>query len=264
MLEGLSYIWQNILVPLLDIAALSFLIFKVYEFLVATNSLTVLKGLLLVAFVYAVAFLLNLPTLKWILGFIAPGVVVGVFVVFQPELRKIFTQLGQGLGFRSAAKAVELEAILNAMELLSDARRGALIVLARNMNLKNILDTGIRLDAELSSTLLVTIFGHDTPLHDGAVIVDNGRIVAASCYLPLSDDPGIKKSFGARHRAALGLAEQTDAIVLVVSEETGALSVVYSSSFIYNTGRDEIAHIVSSLFKKSKQPQISEKILDEK
>lgn len=263
-METLIYVWQNIVIPLIDIAVLSFLIFKVYEFIVATNALTVLKGLLLVAFVYIAAFLLDLPTLKWILGFIAPGVVVGVFVVFQPELRKIFTQLGQGLSFRSGAKAVELEAVLNAMEILSQAGRGALIVLARNVSLKNFLDTGIRIDAELSSTLLVTIFGHDTPLHDGAVIVDNGRIVAASCYLPLSDDPTIKRSFGTRHRAALGLAEQTDAIVLVVSEETGALSVVYSSRFVYDVDRSEIAHIVSSLFKKSRQPQISERILDDK
>ena len=134
---------------------------------------------------------------------------------------------------------MQLDSILGAAEVLSGQKRGALIVFARNVGLKNIIDTGTKLNADLTSSLIITIFGHDTPLHDGALVVQNGEIVAAGCFLPLSRQADIRRSFGTRHRAALGLAEETDAVVLVVSEETGAISLAYDSHIFYALSLDE-------------------------
>ncbi|MDP3177744.1 MAG: diadenylate cyclase CdaA, partial [Spirochaetaceae bacterium] len=215
--------------PALDIVLLAFLVFKTYEILVKTQAIQLVKGALILAAFYAVAFFLQLTTVTWVLNVLAPGLVIALAIVFQPELRKIFMRLGQGSLFRGSSRprATQIEAVLNAAEMLSSSRRGALIVFARNVGLKNIMDTGTRLDSLLSSSLLLTIFGHDTPLHDGAVVVHEGRVAAAGCFLPLSEQQDIRKSFGTRHRAALGLSEEADAVVLVVSEETGALSLAY-------------------------------------
>jgi diadenylate cyclase len=145
-------------------------------------------------------------------------------------------RLGQGSFFRAGKRprSTQVEAVLNAVEALSTRRRGGLVVFARNVGLKNIADTGTALDALLSSSLLRTIFEYDGPLHDGAVIVQGGRVMAAGCLLPLSDRQDIARSFGTRHRAALGMTEQSDAVVLVVSEETGALSLAYDARLYYN------------------------------
>ncbi len=123
---------------------------------------------------------------------------------------------------------------MTAAEILAEQRRGALLVFPRRVNIKHIADTGTRLNAELSSSLIITVFAYDTPLHDGALIVQNGRIAAAGCFLPLSEQQDIRKSFGTRHRAALGLSEETDAVILIVSEETGALSLAYDSKLYYD------------------------------
>ena len=130
--------------------------------------------------------------------------------------------------------------MLNAAEVLAGRKRGALVVFSRKTGLKNIIDTGTRVNADLSSALILTIFGHDGPLHDGASVVTDGRLIAAGCFLPLSNQPDIRRSFGTRHRAALGMAEETDAVVLAVSEETGALSLAYDGSIFYDLNEEEI------------------------
>lgn len=251
MIETLKILWDTVFLPLLDIGILAFLIYKTYELLLVTNALPVLRGLLFLGGLYLLAFVLGLSTLRWILSFLAPGLVLGVFVIFQPELRRIFTRLGQGQVFGLGARrySLDIDAVLNAMEVLSAARRGALIVLSRSMSLRNAIETGIRLDAELSSSLLITIFGHDTPLHDGAVVIEKGRVVAAACFLPLSEQPQARRAFGARHRAALGLAEQSDAVVLVVSEETGALSLAYESKLLYDLSPEDLRAILAELLR---------------
>ena len=119
-------------------------------------------------------------------------------------------------------------------------RRGALIVFPRTVGIKNIIDSGTRLNAELSTSLILSIFGHDTPLHDGAVIIQGGKIIAASCFLPLSEQADIRRSFGTRHRAALGLAEESDALVVIVSEETGAISLAYNANLYYDLSLEEM------------------------
>ena len=221
---------------MLDIAILAFLLYKGYDLLVKTQAVQLIKGAGFMALVYAIAFFLKLSTLQWILNFLAPGLFIAIAIVFQPELRKIIMRLGQGEWFSpdSSPRLGQLDAAVTAAELLAEQRRGALLVFPRRVNLKHIADTGTRLNAELSSSLIITVFGYDTPLHDGALIIQNGRVVAAGCFLPLSEQQDIRKSFGTRHRAALGLSEQTDSVILVVSEETGALSLAYDSKLYYD------------------------------
>jgi diadenylate cyclase len=134
----------------------------------------------------------------------------------------------------------QLEAAITAAEILSEQRRGMLIVFPRRTNIQNVIDTGTRINGEISSTLIVTVFQFDGPLHDGAMVIQNGRIAAAGCFLPLSEQNDIKKSFGTRHRAALGMSEQSDAVVLIVSEETGAISLAYESQIYYDLSPAEI------------------------
>jgi len=235
--------------PALDILLLAYILYKAYEVMARTQALQLVKGALVLAAVYAAALFLQLTTVAWILNVLAPGLVIALAIVFQPELRKIVMRLGQGSLLRGQGRprVTQIEAVLNAAEMLSSQRRGALIVFARNVGLKNIVETGTRLDSLLSSSLIVTIFGHDTPLHDGAVVVENGRMAGAGCFLPLSEQQDIRKSFGTRHRAALGLSEESDAVVLVVSEETGALSLAYESKLYYGLSLDQIRRRLGEL-----------------
>ena len=230
------------IVPALDVLLLAFLLYKSYQILVKTQAVSLVKGALILAAFYIIAAFLKLATVSWILNAIAPGLIIAVAIVFQPELRKIFMKLGQGSIFRGGQRprAGQIEVVINAAETLSGMRRGALVVFGRNVGLKNIIDTGTRLDSLVSSSLIVTIFQFDTPLHDGALIIQEGRAAAAGCFLPLSEQQDIRKSFGTRHRAALGLSEEADAVVLVVSEETGALSLAYDSKLYYGLSPEEV------------------------
>ena len=246
--SGASFITTYVM-PALDVLLLAFLLYKTYQILVKTQAVSLVKGALLLAGFYVIATFLKLSTVSWILNAIAPGLFIAVAIVFQPELRKIFMKLGQGSIFRGGARprVGQIEVVINAAETLSGMRRGALVVFARNVGLKNIIDTGTKLDSLVSSSLIVTIFQFDTPLHDGALILQEGRVAAAGCFLPLSEQQDIRKSFGTRHRAALGLSEEADAVVLVVSEETGALSLAYDSKLYYGLSTDEIRRRLGEL-----------------
>jgi diadenylate cyclase len=228
--------------PILDVALLSFLIYKAYELLAKTQALELIKGAVVLALVYVIAIFLKLTTLQWILNILGPGLFIVVVIVFQPELRKIIIRMGQGELFRADRKPRlgQLEAVVTAAEILSRERRGMLVVFPRQINIRGIVETGTRLNADISSSLIVTVFEFDTPLHDGAMIIQGGRIVAAGCFLPLSEQQDIRKSFGTRHRAALGTSEQSDAVVLVVSEETGAISLAYDAKLYYDLSSKEV------------------------
>jgi len=156
-----------------------------------------------------------------------------------------------------------VDSVLIAAESLSKLKRGMLVVFIKHTKHDNIVDTGTRLNADLSSGLLVTIFGHDTPLHDGACIVQGGKLVAAGCFLPLSEQYDIKKTFGTRHRAALGMSEICDGAVLVVSEETGAISLAYDSKLYYDLSQDQLKKILESRLEITAQDQIIEDTIDE-
>jgi diadenylate cyclase len=235
--------------PVLDVSILAFLLYIAYGILIKTQAIQLLKGAVSLIVIYAVAFILKLNTLLWLLNILAPGLLIGVAIVFQPELRKIILKIGQSdwLRISKKSKHSHLDSVLTAAEILSNRRRGMLAVLVRRNNLRDIAETGTRLNAELTSSLLVTVFGHDTPLHDGAVIIQGGRIMAAGCFLPLSEQQDIRKTFGTRHRAALGVSEETDAVVLIVSEETGAISLAYDSKLYYDLTSAEITKQLENL-----------------
>ncbi|MDR3343203.1 MAG: diadenylate cyclase CdaA [Treponema sp.] len=222
--------------PIFDVAILAFLLYKTYDLLVKTQAVQMVKGAGFLALVYGLAVLFKLTTLQWVLNILAPGLFIAVAIVFQPELRKIILRLGQSELFRpdSKPRLGQLEAVVTAAEILSQQFRGALVVFPRRVNIKSIIETGTRLNAEISSALIVTVFEFDGPLHDGAMIIQNGRIAAAGCFLPLSEQQDIKKSFGTRHRASLGMSEQSDAVILVVSEETGAISIAFDGKLYYD------------------------------
>lgn len=228
--------------PALDVLILAYLIYNGYRLLKKTQAAQLARGAAILAAVYAIAFFLRLETLSWILGLLAPGLVIALAIIFQPELRKIFIKLGQGGFFRrgGAPRSTQLDSVLHAAEILSGKRRGALVVFTRFVALEDIVERGTRVDGELSTSLLLSIFEFDTPLHDGAVIVKEGRVAAAGCFLPLSQQQDIMSSFGTRHRAALGISEESDAVVLVVSEETGALSLVYDARLYYDLPMAEL------------------------
>jgi diadenylate cyclase len=235
--------------PILDVAILALLLYKAYELLAKTQAVQLVKGAGFLALVYGIAVLFRLTTLQWLLNILAPGLFIAVAIVFQPELRKIIIRLGQGELFRPDRKPRlgQLEAVVTAAEILSREKRGMLVVFPRRINIRNIAETGTRLNADISSSLVVTVFEFDTPLHDGAMIVQNGRIVAAGCFLPLSEEQGIRKNFGTRHRAALGMSEQSDAVVLVVSEETGAISLAYDAKLYYDLSSIEVTRKLREL-----------------
>ena len=236
--------------PLLDILILAFIIYKGYQILVQTRAIQLIKGALMLALIYFLAYFLELKTLQWILSLFGYGIVIGFAIIFQPELRKIFTRLGQGnwFKFHSNTDSYQFESILNSIEILSDHKQGSLIVLERKVGLKNIIETGTKLHSDLSASLILTIFSVEAPLHDGAIVIKGGQIIAAGCFLPLSEQMDIRKSFGTRHRAALGLAEETDAVIIVVSEETGAISLAYDANLLYDLSIEEVSDKLKKIF----------------
>ena len=238
-----AWVIREFIRPTLDVLLLAFLIYRSYQILVQTRAIQLIKGAFFMALIYALAFFLKLNTLLWILNMLVPGLVIAIAVIFQPELRKIFTKIGQGDWFRLASrvKIAHLESILNSVEVLSARRWGCIIVFTRNVGLKNIVESGTMLNADLSSSLILTIFTDGASLHDGAIVISEDKIVAAGCFLPLSEQTDIRRAFGTRHRAALGLAEETDAVVLVVSEENGAITLAYDANLLYDLSIGEIS-----------------------
>lgn len=240
--------------PVLDVAILAFLIYKTYQLLVMTEAVYLIRGLLILVAIYGAAFFLNLSTVTWIMNILAPGLVVSLAIILQPELRRIFIQLGRQsiIKQKAAARTSWIDAAVSAAVYLAEKRRGALIVIARKVGLSSYIEKGIALDALVSTSLLIAVFEHDNPLHDGAAIISQGRLASAGCFLPLSDQQDIRKTFGSRHRAALGISEESDAVVLIASEETGALSLAYDSKLYYDLSADEILERLRTLFSESR------------
>ena len=201
----------------------------------------------------------------WILSVILPVLIVSFAIIFQPEIRKIFLKLGQSqwFAFGSRSKHSYVDSVLIAADMLSKQKRGMLAVFLRHTKHEDIIQTGTKLNADLSSSLLVTIFGMDTPLHDGACFIQGGKLISAGCFLPLSEQYDIKKTFGTRHRAALGLSEISDAVVLVVSEESGALSLAYDSKLHYDLSVKEITKILENLLEITPEAFNMEDTIDE-
>jgi diadenylate cyclase len=221
--------WRDLLEFLIVAAVL----YKVLKFLAATRALQILFGVLILGAIYIAAFLLNLSMITYLLGVVFTYGAFAALVVFQPELRFALARLGQTRPFTffsGRAASVVAEQVSEAVERLSRNATGAIIAVEREVALEEYLDSGTRLQAALSADLVATIFSPYSPLHDGAVVVRGDQIIGAGCILPLTQHAPPSKALGTRHRAALGLSEETDAIVFVVSEETSAISVAQRGS----------------------------------
>lgn len=216
-------------IDVLDIVIVGFIIYQLLQFIRGTHAVQMaLGGVVLVAF-YWFSQLFNLETVNWILRTFLPYLVFGVIVVFQAEIRKVLAHLGKTplLGFSKQRTEEVIDEVVLASTTLAAQRTGAIIVIERDMGLRSYIETGIALDAIVTYDLLISVFNPGTPLHDGAVVVQGNRVAAAACFLPLTVNPELSRQLGSRHRAAIGLTEDTDAVVVVVSEETGIISLVY-------------------------------------
>ncbi|MCU1325831.1 MAG: hypothetical protein JWN34_1201 [Bryobacterales bacterium] len=213
------------LIGLLDIAAVAFVIYRLMLVVKGTRAAHILVGILAVASIYWIALVLRLEALRSLLAMLAPYGVITAVILFQSEIRRALAKLGRKRFLGANQRPAAIDEILLALSSLSRDRVGALIVMERDIGLRTFVESGVRMDSEVSRDLLLTIFQPGTALHDGAVIIQKNRIAAAACFLPLSVNPAVSSKMGTRHRAGAGITEETDCITLIVSEETGAISI---------------------------------------
>lgn len=240
------------LVDLIDIAIIAFVVYKLYTMLRGTRGAQMLVGLLIILVAFILAKTFQLKGLSWIISNVVGPVWVVVFVIlFQPELRRILIHLGQSPLWRLfiRVKGTQgLDEVINATSELSRRGYGALIVLPRKVGIRGIIETGTPVQAQASPGLIVTLFHPQSPMHDGAMVIQDGVIEATGCILPLSERPFLDPALGLRHRAALGLTEETDAVTVVVSEETGSISLAVEGKLIQGLNPSALKRELSKLF----------------
>lgn len=261
-----SVLWDNIrfsnlampsvgIRDVLDIVIVAYLIYKMIFWIKETRAWVLFKGILVICIFALICYILRLNTILWILSRTISVGIIAVIVVFQPELRKALEQLGKSkhffaiLNLDSPEKSREytektVEEIIKASEKMSAVRTGALMLIEREVPLGDFERTGITIDAVVTSQLLINIFEKNTPLHDGAVIIKNNRVAAATCFLPLTESNDISMDLGTRHRAAIGASEVSDAYIVVVSEETGAISIANSGVLYRNLSVDAMRRML--------------------
>ncbi|GKX28347.1 cyclic di-AMP synthase CdaA [Vallitalea longa] len=261
MLESLNNFWENLkliqlslpiigIKDIIEIALIAFAIYQLLKWVRGTRAWTLFKGLLIICIVAFISMILELNTITFIFVKAINTGIIALLIVFQPELRSALEQLGRRKFFstflifdeqKEKKEKITIEAIdeiVTATEEMAKFKTGALIVIEREVKLGEYERTGIPLNASITSQLLINIFEHNTPLHDGAIIIRNNEIVAATCYLPLSDNMSLSKELGTRHRAAVGISEVSDCIVIIVSEETGKVSMALGGNIIRNVDSD--------------------------
>ena len=219
--------WLRVSFTVLDILLVAVIIYEVLVMIRGTRAAPMLAGLAAVATAFYLARIGQLVTLNWLVSNLLPYVVFALIVVFQSEIRHVLSDVGRRVSFLrgSAAEGDSYDDIVLAANLFSQHQTGALIVIEREIGLRTYIESGVAMDAKLSYDLLATIFRPSAPLHDGAVIIQKDRLAAAACFLPLSMNPVLSTQLGTRHRAGIGITEETDAIAVIVSEETGAISM---------------------------------------
>ncbi len=240
--------WQD----LLDVVIVAFIMYRGLLLVKGTRALQVVIGLAVVFFVFYLARRLELYTLGWILNNFVASIALVIVVIFQNEIRRVLFFLGRNPFFGRISYVEETlfyDELANACAALSKKKTGGLIVIEREMGLGEFLEAGVKVDAEVNAELLISMFQTSSPLHDGAIVIREGRIGAASCVLPLSMRDDVDKDFGTRHRAAMGITEVTDAIAVVVSEETGHISYSVGGDIVRNVGSDRLKKELRELLK---------------
>ncbi|MDH5654787.1 MAG: diadenylate cyclase CdaA [Spirochaetia bacterium] len=218
----------NPILIFLDLFIVSYFLYRIYILLNRTRAMQLIVGFGLILVIDIISRQFHLATVAWIIQNVSSYLVIGLIVLMQPELRRLFSEIGRMPIFQwiSPTGSISINEICDAVRNMAQKKVGSLIVILREIRPHHIIDHAVKVDSAISSELLETIFFKDSPLHDGAVLIEGNRIVAASCYLPLSNSRILKKTHGARHRAGMGISEDTDAVVVVTSEETGSINVI--------------------------------------
>lgn len=243
----------------LDIFVVSYIFYKGYMLIKETRAEQLLKGILLIVILIPISDLLNLTVLNWILNKTITIGVLSIVIIFQPEIRRALEHIGRSafndkhlLEDEETMQKVISE-IISAVDALSKSKTGALIVIEQFTGLGEVINTGTHIDAAVSSALLENIFVVNTPLHDGATIIRNDRIISSGCFLPLTNSEALSKELGTRHRAAVGISETSDAITVVVSEETGTISLAVNGRLTRNYDKDKLKDIMIRIIKNKHQ-----------
>lgn len=248
---------------IIDILIVTFCIYKALKFIRDTRTIQLLKGIVIFVVVMQASYFLKLHTVYYLLSNVMQLGLIAILIVFQPELRRALEQIGRtsiwGKWFNSEEHTEDerkekiIKEIKESCSSMSKSRIGALIVMERDVKIGDIIGTGITLNADVSAELLVNIFIPKTPLHDGAVIIRDNKIEAASCFLPLSQNPNVSKELGTRHRAGLGISEESDAVVVIVSEETGRISVACGGELNVNLSPENLESLLMKMFEVKKK-----------
>ena len=246
----------DILAAVVDIGVVAYVLYRLFLLIQGTRAIQLLKGVIVLVAATFISQWLGLKTVYWLLGKVTLGLAVALPIVFQPELRRALEQLGRGRLFRPELdtaseedQALVVRELLRAVEQLSKNKVGALVVLERETGLNDYVETGIRIDGVVSAEFLVNIFIPNTPLHDGAVILRGNRVLAAGCFLPLTEAQGLSTELGSRHRSALGITEHSDAAAVVVSEETGTVSLANAGKLIRHLDTKTLEEMLTALLK---------------
>ncbi|MBL7073733.1 TIGR00159 family protein [candidate division KSB1 bacterium] len=239
------------LIDILDVLAIFFIFYKLYQVMRGTRAAQMFLGLIIILFVYIIVLILNMSGMLWLIQSVATVWVIAFVIIFQPELRRGLTQLGQSRLLRRVFRirgSRVIEEVVRAAKELSQKKYGGLIVLQGDTGLRGIMETGIKIQSEVSTELLVSIFSPLTPMHDGAVIIGNDLVLAAKCILPLTGNPRWIKALGTRHQAALGISEESDATAVVISEETGKISLTKGGKLIRNLSPELLGENLYRMF----------------
>ncbi|KGR77922.1 diadenylate cyclase CdaA [Ureibacillus manganicus] len=261
-----DYTPVNVIVSFLDVLLVWYVVYKLLTLIKGTKAVQLLKGLFVIIFARIATEIFGLDTLGWMLQQVIDFGFLAIIIIFTPEIRRALEQLGRGKIFQRSTSQLEdeqsrlIEAMKKAVSYMAKRRIGALISIENETGLTEYIETGIKMNADISSELLINIFIPNTPLHDGAVVLQKTKIAAAACYLPLSESTFISKELGTRHRAALGLSEVTDAITIIVSEETGAISLAKNGNLNRNLTIDQFeADLRKMWFGPEQDPDLSSK-----
>ncbi len=258
-----SFLQSITFLDLLDIITIAIILYYIFLVIQGTRAVQILKGVAFLLVIMLISRYLGLQAVYWLLQLFLYGTAVALPIVFQPELRRALGYLGRGGGFRDLFQGISgnstvnyhaIDTLIWSVEQLAESRTGALLVIEKETGLEEYIETGTILDAAISAKLILTIFFGKNPLHDGAVIIRNFRVISANSYLPLSENIAktMGKTYGTRHRAALGLSEQTDAFIIVVSEETGGISVARNGKLTRVQSAENLKKLLLNLYRTNK------------